>query len=372
LTSSLRLRARAELEKRKRGVEGGDDFSTFQSQYRHNPLAFVHDCLEFRGDGPTSYQGEVLAELPSRSRVAVRGPHGVGKTALSSWVVLWATLTADDCKVPTTASAWRQLTHYLWPEIRKWAGRIKWDKVGGKPSGWELLTRNIKRGPTCEAFAVASNNADLIEGAHADRVVYVYDEAKAIPDETWDATEGAFAGAGEDTDAEAFALAISTPGEPIGRFYDIHARKPGYEDWWVRHVTLEEAVEAGRVSRDWAEQRKRQWGEESAVYQNRVLGEFASSAEDAIIPLSWIEAANERWQAWADAGFPEIPGKRVLGVDIGRGHDSSCVAERIGCAVRKLDKWVSKDTMGSTGRILAFCGRRRGGACVSGCIHQAT
>src|SRR6185312_2888777 len=123
---------------------------------------------------------------------------------------------------------------------------------------------------------------------------------KAIPGATFDAAEGAFANAGSDTVSEALAFAVSTPGEPQGRFYDIHARKPGYEDWFVWHVTLEDTIQAGRVSREWAEQRKRQWGEDSAVYQNRVLGEFASSEEDGVIPLGWIERANERWHVWND------------------------------------------------------------------------
>lgn len=346
----------AELKRRglKPPTQTSKVFRQFQRQYKYAPAAFVRDCISFRSDGPTSYQEDILEKLPEKGRVAVRGLHGVGKTALLSWVVLWAVLTEDDCKVPTTASAWRQLTKFLWPEINKWAQRIDWKLIGGKPAGWEILKRNINRGPTCEAFAVASNNADLIEGAHAKRIVYVYDEARSIPDPTWDATEGAFSGAGEDTDAEAFAVAISTPGEPLGRFYDIHSRKPGYEDWWVRHITLEEAIEAGRVSREWAEQRARQWGEESAVYKNRVLGEFASSSEDTLIPLSWVEAAVERWKAWQDEGAKEIAGQRTLGVDIGRGGDFSAVADREGCAIRGLVKWTNRDTMESVGRVLAM------------------
>jgi hypothetical protein len=66
----------------------------------------------------------------------------------------------------------------------------------------------------------------------------------------------------------------------------VHKRAPGLEDWHVRHVTLEEAVAAGRISPDWAEQRARQWGRDSALYANRVLGEFHASDEDSVIPLA--------------------------------------------------------------------------------------
>ncbi len=328
-------------------------FLAFQEKYRHNPRGFVHDCIEFRSDGPTAYQDDILNHLGTERRVAVRGPHGIGKTALASWIVLWGILTVDDCKAITTASAWRQLTKYLWPEIHKWVGRLRWDKIGREPlTRDELLTLSIKRSPTCEAFAVASNKADLIEGAHAQRVVYIYDESKAVPDDTFDATEGAFSGAGEDTDAEGYALAISTPGEPIGRFYDIHVRKTGYEEWWVRHVTLEEAIAAGRISREWAENRKRQWGEKSAIYQNRVVGEFASSDEDGVIPLAWVELANERWRQWEDAGKPLDGPMTVVGVDVARyGDDKTIFALRYGNIITELRKHSKMDTMETTGLV---------------------
>jgi len=305
-------------------------FRTFQKTYYDDWPAFVHDCVDWRSDdGPTRYQDEIIADLQARGREAVRGPHGLGKTALASWVLLAFALTRDgeDWKVPTTASVWRQLTKYLWPEIHKWARRLRWDVIGRSPFNArdELLTRSLKLA-TGEAFPLASNDADSLEGAHADHILYIFDEAKAIPDKTFDAAEGAFAGAGVDTPAEAFALAISTPGTPHGRFYDIHARKPGFEDWHARHVTLDEAIAAGRISREWAEQRRRQWGEHSAVYQNRVLGEFAVSGEDVVIPLALVERANELWDMWADAKFKGA--FRCAGVDVGRGGDPSIIALR--------------------------------------------
>ncbi len=337
-------------------------------RWRADPAAFVRDCFLWRpGQGPTAYQLEVLSELPARKRVAVRGPHGLGKTSIAAWAVLWLALTRDgtDWKAITTASAWRQLDHYLWPELHKWARRLDWERLGRKPfrEGQELLDLSLKL-DTGEAFAVASNQPDLIEGAHADSILYVLDESKSIPDGTWDAVEGAFSGAGEDTPAEAFALAISTPGEPRGRFYDIHARKAGYEDWWVRHITLGEAIAAGRISREWAEQRRIQWGETSAVYQNRVTGSFASSESDGIIPQSWVEAANERWRAWRDAGG-KLPGKLdSVGVDVAReGADRTVFALRYGRLITELRGYSREDTMATTGRVAGLL-KERGGVAV--------
>ncbi len=267
----------------------------FKATYRDDPVAFVHDCIKWRpGDRPTEYQDYILSLLVEKKRVCVRAPHGVGKSCLNAWAILWFSLTRDgeDWKAPTTASAWRQLTKFLWPEVKKWSRNLDWDKIGRAPfdTRKELLGMNLRL-RTGEAFAVASDDPTLIEGAHADSLMFIYDESKSIANETFDATEGAFSNAGADTKNEAFALAMSTPGEPSGRFYDIQVRKPGFEDWTVVFVDLEWAIREKRLSRAWADQRAAQWGKTSAIYLNRCEGQFSSSEEDSLIPLSWVEAA---------------------------------------------------------------------------------
>lgn len=332
-------------------------------RYLYDPAGWARDCIDWEGeDGLTAYQQEVMAEIPVRKRVAVRGPHGLGKTTTAALTVLWFSTTREaagyDWKVLTTASAWRALATFLWPEIKKWARRIRWDVLGRRPFSevHELLTLNLKLFHGA-ATAVASNKAELIEGAHADSLLYLIDEAKVVPDETWDAIEGAFSGGRHEGLPEAFAFAMSTPGPPVGRFYDIHRRAPGLDDWWVRHVTLAEAVAAGRISPDWAEQRAKQWGHDSALYANRVLGEFHASDEDAVIPLAWVEAAVERWHEWTDAGRPALTGRRFTGVDVARtGADSTVFAHRHGPAITSLDTYDRQDTMQTTARVQAATG----------------
>jgi hypothetical protein len=308
----------------------------------------VHDCIIWKdGQAPAFYQDEILSYFPTHSRVAVRGPHGLGKTALISWQTLWFALTRDgeDWKIPTTASAWRQLSKFLWPEIHKWARRLNWEKLERLPfkDKQELLDLSLKL-QTGEAFALASDNSSMIEGAHAVNLLYVFDESKEIPNQTWDSAEGAF------SSGNACWLAYSTPGEPNGRFYDIQSRRPGYQDWKVRHVTLDECIKAGRISPGWVADRKAQWGEESAVYQNRVLGEFASSDEDGVIPLAWIERANQRWQKWNDSEKKEE--FISVGCDIARsGEDKTVLALRFENVISELRRYSKSDTMATTGHI---------------------
>lgn len=321
-----------------------DEFVTFQNRYRHDIVGFITNCFDWGDDKPADYQLEIAYNLMTNKRASARGPHGLGKTALSSQIIIWFALTNDgltDWKIPTLASAWRQLTKFLWPEIHKWCRMVKWDKVGRSPfrANLELLSLSLKL-KTGSAFAIASSDPAFIEGAHASKILYLFDESKTIPAELWDAAEGAM------SSGDAYWLAVSTPGEPLGRFYDIHSRKPGYDDWWVRHVTKAEAVAAGRIDPAWAEARKLQWGSDSAVYQNRVEGQFAASEEDGVVPLAWIELANQRYEASARSA-PLLQ----IGLDPARmGGDKSVKAKRFDRRI-ELEKYSKLDLMELVGLV---------------------
>lgn len=332
--------------------------------YFYNPRQWILDHFDWNRVGklPTEYQQDIDDLLIKHKRLAVKGPHGLGKTAKASWIVLWFANTREaagkDWKVITTASAWRQLEVYLWPEIHKWARLLLWDKLGRKPYDRKTellkLSLNLRYGA---ATAVSSDDPQAIEGAHADCLLYVLDESKAIVPKTWEAVEGAFSNAGESTEAEAYAFSISTPGEPNGTFFDIMTRKAGTEDWGVRSVLLEEAIKAGRVSPEWVEQRKLQWGETSAVFKNRVLGEFSTIDEQGLIQLSHIEAAVERWEEFHRKADWEskLPNLTSLGVDVARsGEDKTNMALRHGRIINEIRRFPQQDTMETTGAVASI------------------
>lgn len=326
--------------------------------YWFDPVGWIMANIEFPGgESPTSYQMEALAALGQNRRATVRGPHGLGKTAMSSWALLWFVSTRHaagaDWKVITTAGSWSQLRNFFWPEVHKW---VRYTKGNRWKEGVELLQMSIKL-QTGQAFGVASNRAELIEGAHADELLYIYDEAKSIFPETFDASEGAFSGAGSGMGRNAFAWAASTPGGPTGRFADIHHRKPGFDDWWVKHVTLDEAIASGRISPEWVEQRKKQWGEKSPIFLNRVLGEFAVEDTQSVIPLAWIEAAVERWREMAGRYGPMTN----VGVDVARfGADRTALALRCGNTITELRFYTRDETTATTGHVRGILDANRG------------
>lgn len=320
------LRELARMELARRGVldVAQDKYALFQQRYFEDPVGFVRDCIEHgNGRGAYDYQNKIMdALVKSRTgRLSVRGPHGLGKTTVAAWLVLWFALTRDgkySWKCPTTASTWRQVEKFLWPEIRRWAQRLKWNTIGREPFNENEMMQMSLRLRTGEAFGMASNNPFLIEGAHAQWMFYIFDEAKAIPPEMWDAAEGAF------STGNGFWLAVSTPGDTAGRFYEIHARRPGLEDWDVIHVTADEMIAEGVMNKKWYESRKRQWGEDSEQFQNRVLGNFAKQSRGGIA-IEKIEAAVARWEIMKESGGLD---KWVsLGVDVGIELDASVIAK---------------------------------------------
>ena len=313
-----------------------------------DPVQWVTDIL------PTvelsSYQTDelnALVDVNGSGKVATRGPRGSGKTMPAAVVALWFITTRElagiDWKVPITAGSWNQLQRFTMPELHKWAHKMRWDVLGLEPwrKNQELMTLrvNLKHG---EAFAINSDNPDLIEGAHAEHLMLIVDEAKSVPDASWDAMEGYFSSPGT-----YYRFVISTPSEPAGRFYDIHSRTAGYEDWTATHVTIDQAISEGRVSEEWRAQRERQWGRESTLYKCHVLAEFGGT-EDGVIPLSWVEAAIERGRNTdPDECYP-----RVMGVDIAdTGSDATIIVWRDGDTAYRIDRFEDGDTMLHADRI---------------------
>lgn len=352
------------LEDLARGLAGD------RPPYFDDPVGWVQEYVLFPpGQGLTPYQAEILSAVPRHHQVAARGPRGAGKTAPAALAVHWFALTREaagvDWKIGTVAPSWRQL-EFLWREVKKWSKRIDWDKLGRPPykadsNAPELMKFGIQL-EYGNAFANATDDAETVEGAHGDEVLYILDEAKRIDQGVFDALEGIFSGSGEGMSQQGYRLMLSTPGSPIGRFYEVHARRPGFEDWWVRHVTLPEAIASGRLTEAWAEKMRKQWGEQSALYQQQVLANFANDDQEGVLPLSWVEAAVERWYDWKRSG--EDPGPLThVGADVGETHDRSVVALRHGRIITELQTLPRGETMETAGRIAAVLNTNRNAIC---------
>lgn len=349
-----RLRRYRALAVRARRLERDRNRSVLE-HYAAHPAAWIAETIRWpRRRAAAGYQLGALETLAAHHRMALRGPRGLGKTATAALCVLWFASTREalglDWKILTTAGVSRHLSRALWPEIHKWAARMRTTPLYAPPvPDKQLLTMSMQMRHG-QAFGAVARDPDMIESAHADQILILIDEAKAVKEAIWDALEGSLTG----TEGQ-YAAAFSTPGAPAGRFYEIHQGL--HPEWTPVHVGVEAAVEAGRIARKWVDARRTGWGEGSALYRQQALGEFAADDEGAVVPLSWAEAAQHRWREWVDAGRPALEGERSYAVDVATsGSDKTVIASRTGAHITRFDYFDSGDTMATTARVQKIVG----------------
>ena len=79
--------------------------------YANNPTAFVKDIIKAT---PDKEQTKILESVAKNQLTTVRSGHGVGKSTVEAWVVIWFLLTRPFPKIPCTAPTQHQLFDILW------------------------------------------------------------------------------------------------------------------------------------------------------------------------------------------------------------------------------------------------------------------
>lgn len=301
--------------------------------YADNPVDFVRDIIRAE---PDANQRAIMSSVAQNQMTTVRSGHGIGKTAVESWLIIWFLATRPFPKVPCTAPTQHQLWDILWAEISKW---LRSDPALARDLIW-TSEKVYMRGYPEEWFAVArtASKPDALQGFHAEHILYVIDEASGVKDEVFEPILGAMSTKG------ARLLMCGNPTRITGFFYDSHHKsRPLYN---AMHI---DGRDSSRVDQEFIDRIVDMFGEDSDVFRVRVAGDFPKALPDSFIPMEWAEKASE-----GDA--PTI--ERVLRVDIGTdvaryGDDSSVV-----CTV--LDKrsqqgpevYHHNDTMELSGRIV--------------------
>lgn len=306
--------------------------------WRGDAELFVREVL---GAEPEPWQVRALGLLSRGDRVAVRSGHGVGKTTLIAWAVLWFMLTRFPCQVPVTANSQNQLRDAVWAAINLWARRLP-------QSMREQLVITAERvmmvaAPTV-SFAVArtasAERPEALQGFHADYLLFVLEEASGIPEKVIQVAYGALSTPG------AKILAVGNPTRTDGFFFDVFHRLR--ESWATMVVSSEEVPRAMGHIKDIEEK----YGKDSNVYRVRVLGEFPIEDDDVLIPLYLVEQAIARWKEKAIAPIEHI--RPIWGVDVAYfGDDWSTLAKRHGNVMKQpVRAWHGHDTMQMAGQIL--------------------
>lgn len=298
-------------------------------RYRDEPAKFVREVLSVE---PDLWQAEALSALANSNRVAIRSGHGVGKTALESWAILWFLFTRPFCKVPCSAPTIRQLYDILWSELSKWIKRSPmledlfiWSKtklvMKAAPERWLAIARTAAR-------------PENMAGFHDDHLLFVLDEASGIDDAIFEAIEGALTG------SDNKLLICGNPTRNSGFF-----KRAFYEDRELYTTLKVSSIDSGRVSDDYCQRLIKQYGADSDVVRVRVLGEFPKTEADGLIALELVEAATNR--------EPVYLGELVIGVDPARfGDDETVIQPRIGNTALEFEHYRKADTMTTCGRVL--------------------
>ncbi|AYO30816.1 terminase B [Biomaibacter acetigenes] len=300
-------------------------------QYIKRPVLFVRNVLHAE---PDDWQAETLQALADYPRVAVRSGHGVGKTALEAWALLWFLFTRPFPKIPCTAPTREQLHDILWAEAAKWLERAP----ALKPYFEWQKTKIVQKQYPERWFATArtSNKPENMAGFHEEHLLFIIDEASGVADSIFETIEGAL------TTSDAKLLMCGNPTKNSGVFHDAFFKDRAL--YWTRKVSC---LDSPRVTQEYAERLKRKYHEDSDVYRVRVLGEFPKAEPDTFIPLDIVEAATMR--------EAEPDGVLEIGVDVARfGDDETVLAARVGLKLVYLKAYSKQDTMVTAGHVIAL------------------
>jgi phage terminase large subunit len=309
---------------------------------RADPVWF---CREVLGLDPWSKQREVLESVRDHTRTAVRSCHGAGKTAIAARAVLWflaAFPPPSPARVITTAPTWAQVRDLLWREIRG-----AFHAAGGFIDG-ELFEHKLELAPDWFAIGLSTDRPERFQGHHAEHLLLVVDEAAGVDEGIFEAASGFLTSPG------ARLLLIGNPTQLSGEFFDaFHRARSFYNTVAISAFDtpaftgekVPDEVLRRLVSREWVEEHKAKWGEGSPLYQVRVLGDFPTAADNSVIPLGQVEAAQQRkLPVWTPA---------VVACDVARfGSDETVIATRAGWRVRIAEAYGGRDLMQTVGLVL--------------------
>jgi hypothetical protein len=252
--------------------------------------------------------------------------------------MLWFLLTRYPVKVVVTAPTSAQLYDALFAELKRWVKElpqpiqelldVKQERIELKASATEAFI---------SARTSRAEQPEALQGVHSDNVMLVADEASGVPEAVFEAAAGSMSG------HNALTILLGNPVRSSGFFFDTHNRLK--DEWWTRRVSC---IDSTRVSKEYVEDMKSRYGEESNAFRIRVLGEFPRSDDDTIIPMELLESAKHRdTRAYEDAPI-------VWGLDVARfGSDSSVLCKRQSNVVHTLERWRNLDLMQLTGAVVA-------------------
>lgn len=257
------------------------------------------------------------------ARVAWKGAPAAGKTYTSANAIIAFFLLHPGCKVITTAPSFTAVATNLWGQIRS-----IWERMP-RGTGAELTETRLRGGPEWWAMGMSTDIEERFKGHHAEHMLVVVDEAPGLRPSIYRAIEALRSG------GNVRVLLLGNPTITSGEFYEAFTSK---RDTWttittgafdtpnLEGVSLERLLAMGPdeiqanpvpniTTRQWVRDQYYELGPDHPMWQANVLAEFPTEAENALIPLGWLEQARSREPSFSD----DDP--LVAGVDVAEGGE---------------------------------------------------
>lgn len=340
-------------------------------RYQQDPIAFHREIL---GVEPWAEQIKILEAVRDHSRVAVRSGHKIGKSHCIAGLALWFYCSYRDARVVCTSTTARQVDQIIWRELRMMRARsgrctaCKHDDPDGhripRPCPHsalidgelaELARSGLKSDDFREVVGFTAREAEAVAGISGRNLLYLADEASGIPNEIFEAIEGNRAGGAR------IAL-FSNPTRNEGEFYEAFTEKAAlYRTITVSSEQTPNVVEGrlvipGLATREWIEEKKEEWGENSPLYLVRVKGVHATREDGKIFSVHLIGEAEQRWDDTPESG------RLFVGLDpageSGMG-DESAFAVRRGRKLLALQTARGLSDEAHLVRVLSLCDKYR-------------
>jgi len=309
-------------------------YRTLLDEYRDSPVFFVEHAL---GHKTWSKQREILMSVMKNEKTAVRACHGSSKTYTASELVAWFLNCFDDSKVITTAPTFTQIKNLLWAEINETYRTSRIELEG------ECLTTLIKTDRADHyGIGFSTDQPARAEGWHAPAILFIFDEAKGIPQWLWDSVRGLLTGGfcrwlvisttdgvkvGEnfyrifdDVKSDWNKIHISSFDSPFitgEKFKYIDIPKPDHPEYFQRKEISAAELNVQIANQKYIDNCEKEWGKESVLFLTKVQGEIADQGADTIIKLSQVKKMCDNY---CDSTFND-EGQEEVGVDVARGGD---------------------------------------------------
>lgn len=330
-----------------------------RARYARDPVFWAKDVLNV---DLWSIQREILESVRDNRYTAVPSCYESGKSFTAAVLVCWwiATHPPGEARVITTASTGDQVKAVLWHEISRAHARGKLQGRLNQTEWWlDVGALNGESASREEMVAFgrkpAEHNPTAIQGIHARYPLFVGDEAEGLPKSLLDAAKGLMG------NLDARLLLIGNPESNTSEFAKACAPNSGYNVIRIPasltpNFTGEQVSEEARhglITPLWVEERKREWGEDSPMYKSKALAIAPENGDDTLIPLSWIRAAQERWDdpVAIQATIMEAPDIE-FGCDVGGGNNKNVIARRNGRRAKIVLENNNSDTMATLESLL--------------------